>query len=79
LSFPGLIATGVFSFITSWNDFICVDIIMSQDNHQTLAVWLFGFVTNTRTDYGGLMASCTLFDCRSWSSSLSCNDGWSPA
>jgi len=61
LVLPGLIATGVFSFITSWNDFIFADVIMQQDNHQTLAVWLYGFVTNTQTDYGGLMASCTLF------------------
>lgn len=61
LVLPGLISTGVFAFITAWNDFLYADVIMQQDNHQTLGVWLYGFVTNTGTNYGGLMASCTLF------------------
>jgi N,N'-diacetylchitobiose transport system permease protein len=61
LVLPGLISTGVFAFITAWNDFLYADVIMSQDSHQTLGVWLYGFVTNTGTNYGGLMASCTLF------------------
>jgi N,N'-diacetylchitobiose transport system permease protein len=61
LVLPGLISTGVFSFITAWNDFLYADVIMQQQGHWTLPVWLFGFETNTLTDYGGLMASCTLF------------------
>jgi N,N'-diacetylchitobiose transport system permease protein len=60
LVLPGLITTGVFSFITAWNDFIYVNVIMQQNYHQTLPVWLFAFSTNTETDYGGLMAGCTL-------------------
>ncbi len=61
LVLPGLIATGVFSFITARNDFLYADVNMQQQGHWTLPVWLFGFETNTLTDYGGLMASCTLF------------------
>ncbi len=61
LVLPGLISTGVFAFITAWNDFLFANVIMQQQNRQTLAVWLFGFVTNTGINYGGLMASCTLF------------------
>jgi N,N'-diacetylchitobiose transport system permease protein len=61
LVLPGLISTGVFSFITAWNDFLYADVIMQQQGHWTLPVWLFGFETNTLTDYGGLMASCALF------------------
>ena len=30
LVLPGLIATGVFSFITAWNDFLYADVIMQQ-------------------------------------------------
>lgn len=60
LVLPGLITTGVFSFITAWNDFLYVNVIMQQNYHQTLPVWLFAFSTNTETDYGGLMAGCTL-------------------
>ncbi len=60
LVLPGLITTGVFSFITAWNDFLYVNVIMQQNYHQTLPVWLFSFSTNTGTDYGGLMAGCTI-------------------
>ena len=60
LVLPGLIATGIFAFITAWNDFLVADVIMQQNDHQTLPVWLFSFTTNTGTDYGGLMAGCTI-------------------
>lgn len=60
LVLPCLITTGVFSFITAWNDFLYVNVIMQQNYHQTLPVWLFSFSTNTGTDYGRLMAGCTI-------------------
>lgn len=60
LVLPGLISTGVFAFITSWNDFLLANIVMQQNYHQTLPVWLYSFSTNTGTDYGGLMAGCTI-------------------
>ena len=60
LVLPGIISAGVFAFITSWNDFLAADVIMQQNYHQTLPVWLYSFTTNTGTDYGGLMAGCTI-------------------
>jgi N,N'-diacetylchitobiose transport system permease protein len=60
LVLPGLVASGIFAFITAWNDFLVADVLMQQNNHQTLPVWLFSFTTNTGTDYGGLMAGCTI-------------------
>lgn len=60
LMLPGLIATGIFAFITAWNDFLVVDVIMQANDHQTLPVWLFSFTTNTGTNYAGLMAGCTM-------------------
>jgi N,N'-diacetylchitobiose transport system permease protein len=54
------VASGIFAFITAWNDFLVADVLMQQNNHQTLPVWLFSFTTNTGTDYGGLMAGCTI-------------------
>ena len=60
LVLPGLIAAGIFAFITAWNDFLVADVLMQQNNHQTLPVWLYSFTTNTGTDYGGLMAGCTM-------------------
>jgi N,N'-diacetylchitobiose transport system permease protein len=61
LVLPGLITTGVFSFITAWNDFLYANVIMQQQDRWTLSVWMFGFQTNTGTDYGGLMAASTIF------------------
>jgi N,N'-diacetylchitobiose transport system permease protein len=60
LVLPGLIAAGIFAFITAWNDFLVADVIMSQNTHQTLPVWLYSFTTNTGTDFAGLMAGCTM-------------------
>ncbi|MGD0808315.1 MAG: carbohydrate ABC transporter permease [Acidimicrobiales bacterium] len=60
LVLPGVVSAGVFAFITSWNDFLAADVLMQQNNHQTLPVWLYSFTTNTGTDYGGLMAGCTI-------------------
>ena len=60
LVLPGLITTGVFAFITAWNEFLFAYVIMQQNYHQTLPVWLYSFTTNTGTDYGGLMAGCTI-------------------
>jgi N,N'-diacetylchitobiose transport system permease protein len=60
LVLPGLIAAGIFAFITAWNDFLVVDVLMQSNNHQTLPVWLYSFTTNTGTNYAGLMAGCTM-------------------
>jgi N,N'-diacetylchitobiose transport system permease protein len=60
LVLPGLISSGIFAFITAWNDFLVANVLMQQNYHQTLPVWLFSFSTNTGTDYGGLMAGCTI-------------------
>lgn len=60
LVLPGLISAGIFAFITAWNDFLVADVVMQQNTHQTLPVWLYSFTTNTGTDYGGLMAGCTI-------------------
>jgi N,N'-diacetylchitobiose transport system permease protein len=60
LVLPGMVSSGVFAFISAWNDFLFADIIMADNYHQTLPVWLFSFTTNRGTDYAGLMAGCTI-------------------
>ncbi|MFE9425904.1 carbohydrate ABC transporter permease [Kitasatospora sp. NPDC006697] len=57
---PGIIATSVFAFITAWNDYLFADVLMKDQGHQTLPVWLVSFSTATGTDYGGLIAAATL-------------------
>ncbi|MFJ5034560.1 carbohydrate ABC transporter permease [Streptomyces sp. NPDC088560] len=57
---PGTIATSVFAFITAWNDYLFANVLMKDQGHQTLPVWLVSFSTATGTDYGGLIAASTL-------------------
>lgn len=58
---PGIIATSIFAFITAWNDYVYAYVMMQDDAHYTLPVWLAMFSTNTGTDYAGLIAGSTLF------------------
>lgn len=59
---PGVIATGIFAFITAWNDYILAYTFMKTQSMYTLPVWLASFNTPmTGTDFGGLMAGSVLF------------------
>src|SRR5262249_60347931 len=54
-------ATSVFVFITSWNEYIFANVILTDQQNQTLTVWLSYFYGTSRaTDWGGLMAASTL-------------------
>ena len=58
---PGLVATSVFAFITSWNEYIFASVLLSDQSKQTVTVWLSGFYgTSRNTDWGALMAASTL-------------------
>ncbi len=58
---PGLVATSVFAFITSWNEYIFARILLNDQSKQTLTVWLSYFLgTSRQTDWGALMAASTL-------------------
>jgi N,N'-diacetylchitobiose transport system permease protein len=58
---PGLVATSVFAFITSWNEYIFARVLLNDQAKQTVTVWLSYFLGSTRqTDWGGLMAGATL-------------------
>jgi N,N'-diacetylchitobiose transport system permease protein len=61
LVMPGVIATSVFAFIAAWNDYLFAYVLMKDQSHYTLPVWLVSFSTSTGTDYGGLIAASTLF------------------
>jgi N,N'-diacetylchitobiose transport system permease protein len=58
---PGLVATSVFAFITSWNEYIFARVLLNDQSKQTVTVWLSYFLgTSRHTDWGGLMAGSTL-------------------
>jgi N,N'-diacetylchitobiose transport system permease protein len=58
---PGLVATAVFVFITSWNEFIFAYVLLNDQSKQTITVWLSYFYgTSRQVDWGGLMAGSVL-------------------
>jgi N,N'-diacetylchitobiose transport system permease protein len=61
LAAPGLVATSVFVFITSWNEYIFARVLLNDQGKQTVTVWLSYFLGSSRhTDWGALMAGATL-------------------
>ena len=58
---PGSSRRPCSSFITSWNEYIFANVILTDQANQTLTVWLSYFYGTSRaTDWGGLMAASTL-------------------
>ncbi|WP_394436355.1 carbohydrate ABC transporter permease [Streptomyces sp. SGAir0957] len=59
---PGLMATSLFGYITAWNEFAYANfLIIKQQDHRTLPVWLSSFHNTFGTDWGATMAASTLF------------------
>jgi N,N'-diacetylchitobiose transport system permease protein len=58
---PGLVATSVFAFISSWNEYLFARVLLNDQSKQTVTVWLSYFLgTSRHTDWGALMAGSTL-------------------
>ncbi len=61
LVFPGLVATSVFSFISTWNDFLFAKSFLISDTSQsTLPMALLVFFKPDENDWGGIMAGSTV-------------------
>nr|WP_111601685.1 carbohydrate ABC transporter permease [Streptomyces sp. Amel2xB2] len=61
LVFPGLVATSVFSFISTWNDFLFAkSFIISATENSTLPMALLVFFDAETPDWGGVMAASTV-------------------
>jgi multiple sugar transport system permease protein/N,N'-diacetylchitobiose transport system permease protein len=59
---PGLIATGVYSWILAWNEFVLANTLLVENSKQTAMVYLLGFQASPThgADFGGLMAAATM-------------------
>jgi multiple sugar transport system permease protein/N,N'-diacetylchitobiose transport system permease protein len=59
---PGLVATGVYSWILAWNEFVFANTLLLDNNKQTAMVYLLNFESSPThgADFGGLMAAATL-------------------
>ncbi|MEV5506008.1 carbohydrate ABC transporter permease [Streptomyces orinoci] len=58
---PGVMATSLFGFITTWNEYPYVLILNKDPGAQTLPVWITGFRTAFGDDWGATMAASSLF------------------
>jgi N,N'-diacetylchitobiose transport system permease protein len=57
---PGLVATSIFSFITTWNEFVYALTLISDQGKYTMPIALQFFVGQRSTDWGGIMGASTL-------------------
>lgn len=61
LAVPGIVAAGIYAFISAWDEFMLALVIMQSPDMQTLPVALAGFISEFSVDWGGVMAAATLF------------------
>lgn len=60
LALPGVIATSIFSFIVSWNDYLIARIFMNSISQLPLTVGVMHFFEGVHVDWGLMMASAVL-------------------
>lgn len=59
LAAPGLVATGIFISLLSWNEFL-IPVIMAGENAKTLPVFVASFISNKNLDWGPMAAAATV-------------------
>ena len=60
LSAPGILATGVFAFVTAWNEFMFGYVLINDDARRTLTPGIMIFKGSHQTDWSSLMAASVL-------------------
>jgi len=56
MALPGIIATGIFTFILAWNDYIFVRILITSDELKTLSVGIADLYNSSVIDWGMIMS-----------------------
>ncbi len=57
LALPGLVATGIFTFVLAWNDYIFARVLLSADELKTLPVGIADLYNASVVDWGMIMAA----------------------
>lgn len=57
LALPGVIATGIFTFVLAWNDYIFARVLLSADELKTLPVGIADLYNASVVDWGMIMAA----------------------
>ena len=60
MSIPGVIAVGLFSFLTAWGDFLFAFTLNAGGSVQPVTLGLYKFVTNFTADWARSSASVLL-------------------
>ena len=61
LALPGVAVSGIFAFITSWNELLLAMTFLQQEAMKTLPGALQQFTSQNGTDWGGTMTASTIF------------------
>jgi multiple sugar transport system permease protein len=59
-SLPGLLSAGVFSFLSSWNDYLAATVFLKSDAVKTVSVSIQQFFYGNGADWASIMASAVL-------------------
>jgi multiple sugar transport system permease protein len=59
LALPGIVATGILSFLFSWNEFLFA-LVLTNDEARTAPVGLHAFIGYQEVQWGALSASATI-------------------
>jgi len=57
VSLPGIIATAVFAFIFSWNEYLFPLVLVNSESQKTLPLGVAGFMGHLYVEWGPLLAS----------------------
>jgi ABC-type glycerol-3-phosphate transport system permease component len=60
LSLPGIVSVVVYSFVTTWNEFIFALVFAQDSSVKTLPIGIAEFTTEFNTDWGAVMAASVL-------------------
>jgi ABC-type glycerol-3-phosphate transport system permease component len=60
LTWPGVIAVAIFSFILCWNEFMMANLFLRKDELKTLPVAIRSFIAAETTNWGQMMAAATI-------------------
>lgn len=60
LAKPGMLALGVFSFLSAWNEYFLSILILISNDKRTIPLGLVRFRQENMSDYGALFAAITL-------------------
>lgn len=60
LAVPGIIATGTFTFIWAWNEYLFALVLISTESLRTLPPGMMTFISATNVDWGLVMGASVL-------------------